>query len=216
MNKKHKLLLTFIIALAITAVIIPLSGCGGNSSKISEIYVLSAETPRLSYVAGQDLDLSTGMLTAVVDGNTTKIPLNAPEVSVTGYNKDTVGEQVLTIEYFGHTTTITVTVIERAFPEKYETKYFVGDVFNAEKGRLKITTDDAKTIYVNMNDAKVSLVSFDSTKPGTSTVTLLYNDGNNSYNCKFDVTVYEKSNVEFTPPTKTQYLSHEEAVDVTN
>ncbi len=208
MNTKHSKLIGILltVALLLTAAVM-LVACG-EKNVVSEIYITKADMPRTEYVEGQELDLSKGKLTVVTDGVESKFPLTGPEVTVTGYDKDVVGEQVLTVTYMEYTTTITVKVAERTVAQGFETKYFVGGEFNPAKGKIKVTTDDAKTFLVNMNDPTVSLVSFDTSVAGTATVTLLYNDGVNAYYCQFDVTVYDQSNIEFTAPQKTDYVSH--------
>ena len=195
-------------ALLLTAAI-ALASCGPKNVT-SEIYITKSDLPRTDYVEGQDLDLSKGKLTVVTDGVESKFPLTAPEITVTGYDKDVVGEQTITVKYLELTTTFTVKVAERTVAQDFETKYFVGGEFNPAKGKIKVTTDDAKSFLVNMSDPTVSLVSFDSSVAGTATVTLLYNNGVNAYYCQFDVTVYEQSNIEFTAPQKTDYVSHYE------
>lgn len=212
MRNKNQIRITLLIlfVVCITSLML-LNGCG---DKITDIYVVPSDAPRLNYVQGQELDLTDGVLTAIVNEEETKIPLNAEGVTVSGYDKNVVGDQVLTITYGEITTNITVNVIPRTVAENFETRYFVGDTFNKNTGRLKIAGDDAKTFNVNMNDDKVSLVSFDSSKPGKATVTVRYSDGTVSYDCQFDVTVYDTSNMEFVPPTKTDYLSHDTALDV--
>ena len=197
------LLLATLLCVAVFAT----TSCG-DKNKVSEIYIQKSDLPRTDYVEGQDLDLSKGKLTVVTDGEESILPLTAPEVTVTGYDKDVIGKQTITVTYMEQTTTFTVNVIERAVAENYETKYFVGSEFDSSKGKIRITTDDAKSFFVNMNDAKVSLVSFDSEKAGTTTVTVVYNDGINAYYCQFDVTVYEQSNIEFTAPKNNAYQSH--------
>ncbi|MBQ9710245.1 MAG: bacterial Ig-like domain-containing protein [Clostridia bacterium] len=208
MIKKYSKIVGLILTVALLFTVAALITSCGDDNKISEIYVTKSDLPRTDYVEGQELDLSKGKLTVVTGGEESKIPLTAPEITVTGYDKDVVGEQVLTISYMELTTTITVNVAQRAVAQSYETKYFVGSEFNPNKGKIRITTDDAKSFLVNMNDETVSLVSFDSSTAGTATVTLLYNNGANSYYCQFDVTVYEQSNIEFFPPKQTEYLSH--------
>ena len=207
-NKYTKRICLLLTAVLLVCAAFVITSCKDNKQQTGEIYITKADLPRTDYVEGQDLDLSKGKLTVVIDGEETKLPLTAAEISVTGYDKDVVGEQVLTVTYKEYTTTITVKVAERAVAENYETKYFVGSEFNPLKGKIRITTDDAKSFLVNMSDSTVSLVSFDSSVAGTSTVTLLYNNGVNAYYCQFDVTVYEQSSIEFTPPTQTKYPSH--------
>ncbi len=211
MNKKYKKILGLILVaiLLITATVFATS-CKDQKDDTAEIYITKSDLPRLDYVEGQDLDLSKGKLTVVIDGEESKLPLTAPEITVTGYDRDVIGEQVLTVTYKELTTTITVKVVERAVAQGYETQYFIGSEFNPLKGKIKITTDDGKSFLVNMSDSMVSLVSFDSSVAGTSTVTLLYNNGVNAYYCQFDVTVCEQSNIEFIPPTQIKYQSHYE------
>ena len=190
-----------------------LTGCGSGAKDV-QIYVAKADMPRVEYVEGQELDLSDGRLTIITNGEESKLPLVSDQITVTGYDKATVGEQVLTIQYGEYTTTITVTVEARAVAENFETKYFVGDSFNKTMGKIRITTDEIKHFTVNMNDAKVSVVDFDSSVAGPATVTVLYNDGQNSYYCQFSVTVYEESNVEFSAPYKVKYNSNDAGLDV--
>lgn len=209
MNIKHNKLITLILAVLLLVTVATLvTSCGGGGSKVSEIYVTKADLPRVDYVEGQELDLSKGRLTVVTGDGETKISLTDPAVTVTGYDKDVIGSQSLTVTYMELTTSFNVNVVKRAVAEGYETKYFVGGNFDQQKGKIKITTDDATSFYVNMNDKAVSLVSFDSSVAGASTVTVLYNDGVNSCYCQFDVMVYEQSNIVFTPPVKNEYLSH--------
>ena len=214
MNKKFskQIVLMLAVILLITTAFLAAS-CDKKQNDTTEIYITKSDLPRVDYVEGQDLDLSKGKLTVAVNGEESKLPLTDPAITVTGYDSDVVGEQVLTVTYQEITTTFTVKVVERAVAQNYETKYFVGGEFDPQKGKIKITTDDGKSFLVNMNDSAVSLVSFDSSVAGTSTVTLLYNNGVNAYYCQFDVTVYEQSSIEFTPPTQVNYQSHYEGTD---
>ncbi len=211
MNKKFskEIVLMLAVILLITTAVLATS-CNNKNNETTEIYITKSDLPRVNYVEGQDLDLSKGTLTVAVNGDESKLPLTDPAISVTGYDSGVIGEQVLTVTYQELTTTFTVEVVERAVAQNYETKYFVGGEFDSQKGKIKITTDDGKSFLVNMNDSTVSLVSFDSSTAGISTVTLLYNNGANAYYCQFDVTVYEQSSIEFTPPTQVNYQSHYE------
>lgn len=217
MNKTHNKRISLMLAviLLITAAFLATS-CKEKQNDTTEIYITKADLPRVDYVEGQSLDLSKGKLTVAVNGEESKLPLTDSAISVTGYNPDAIGEQTLTVTYKELTTTFTVKVIERAVAQNYETKYFVGSEFNPLKGKIKIATDDGKSFLVNMSDSTVSLVSFDSSVPGTSTVTLLYNNGVNAYYCQFDVTVYEQASIEFTPPTQVNYQSDYEGAPNVN
>ena len=213
MKHTNKLRLTLLVLCVISiACMLLLTSC---DEKATEAYITNSDLPRTTYVQGQELDLSTGILTVVLDGEESKVPLNAPEVTVTGYDKDTLGEQTLTVTHGELTASFTVTVVPRITAEGFESSYFMGDAFNKNVGKLKVAGDDAKIFAVNMSDNRVSLVSFDSSAAGTATVTVRYSDGKVSYDCQFDVTVYDTSNMQFTPPKNTKYSSHAKELNVT-
>ena len=72
---------------------------------------------KLTYIKGEDLDLSGLELTLnYEDGITTKT-ITAPndEITVDGYNKEEVGEQNITVTYEGKTATFKVVVKERTY-----------------------------------------------------------------------------------------------------
>ena len=211
--KNRKLLKSFaLVLLVISLAVIGLSLTSCNDEKITDIYIANVNAPRTLYVEGQDLDLSVGYLTVVMkNGEEAKLAFTSDEVSVSGYNKDQLGEQTVTFHYGDLTTTLTVTVIPRMVAEGYETLYFVGDAFNKEKGTFKIAADSGTTFTVNMSDSRVKVESFDSSKTGVVAVTVSYNDGTSVYRTTFNVTVYEHENVTFTaPPEKNNsYVSHD-------
>ena len=212
MKNKNIFKITLIVAfvLCITG-LFALTGCS-ESSSVTDVYVKTADSPRLTYVQGQELELGNSLLTAVVDGEEIKVKIDSSDVKIAGYDRDKLGEQTITLTYGELSTTITVNVIPRVTAEGYETKYFVGDEFNKEKGKLKIATDKAEYFTVTMKDEKVSLVSFDSTASGDVTATVRYADGNVSYDCGFSVTVYDPAEIKFNAPQKkVDYLSHETA-----
>lgn len=207
MKNKLKITLSLVFILCI-ATLIMLSGCGGGGNDITDAYITNSNLPRTNYVVGQDLDLSKGYLTVVKGGEEVNIPFSADGIEVSGYDKNTAGEQTVTVSYGEASTSFTVKVIPRITAESFETKYFVGDVFNTSKGKLKIAGDDAKTKSVNFSDSKVSVITFDSKTAGTKTVTVRYQNGSVSYDCSFTVTVYEAANIEYNAPKKTVYNSH--------
>ena len=121
MKNKIKLTLSLLFILCITAVIM-LTGCG--KKEITDAYITNSNLPRTSYVVGQELDLSKGYLTVIRGGEEANIPFTAEGVSVSGYEKDKIGEQTVTVSYDAVITTFTVKVIPRVAVENYETKYF--------------------------------------------------------------------------------------------
>ncbi len=194
-------LISVMLLLAMT-----LTSCG---SEVSDIVIKDSDKPRTTYVQGQDLDFSNGILTVIVDGSETEIPLTDPEVSITGYDKNTLGKQTVTVSYQEKSTTIEVNVVARMVADGYKSNYFVGDTFDKTQGRLKITKDDGKTTTVNLDSDLVTIKSFDSTTAGDTTVTVVYSDGTVTYETSFTVKVYAISEVVFTKPRKTVYSSHD-------
>jgi len=200
----------YIVALALLLLLTMgiLAGCTESSNTI-EIFIQSSQAPRLTYVQGQELDLSHGVLTVAEGGEQRSLPLDNADITVTGYDKNTLGTQTVTVTYKGVTTTFEVTVVPRAVAENFETNYFIGDSFDSSKGRLKIARDDGSTFTVNMNSEKISVKSFDPAKEGATTVTVIYKDGDVTYECSLDITVHKAASVSLTPPKKTAYASHE-------
>ena len=210
MKNKIKLTLSLLLILCITAVLM-LAGCG--EKEITDAYITNSDLPRTSYVEGQELDLSKGYLTLIRGGEEAKIPFTAEGVVVSGYDCNTVGQQTVTVTYGEVSTTFTVTVTPRIIAENFETKYFVGDTFNKTKGRVKVAGDDGKVKNVNFSDKAVSVVSFDTSSAGKKTVTVKYTSGTVSYECSFEITVYEVASVSYTPPQKVNYYSHNTKVE---
>ncbi|MBE6619736.1 MAG: hypothetical protein E7625_00010 [Ruminococcaceae bacterium] len=208
MNKCKFKFLILSLCLVMLASLLLLAGCGG--SKVSGIAIKTGEMPRTSYVQGQELDLTGGVITAMVSGTETAIPMTAEGVSITGYDKNTLGKQTVTVTYEGQTTTFEVTVVARMIADGYKNEYFVGDAFDASQGKLKITRDDATAFTVNLNSDLVTIEPFDSSKAGQTSVKAVYNDGKGTvYEAELKVTVYPIGQVTFTKPSKAVYSSHD-------
>ena len=186
---------------------------GGNT--VTEIYIEKSKLPRQLYVQGQELDVSKGVLTTVIDGQPAPIPLNSEGVTVSGYDMNTVGNQTVTVTYKEKTTTFPITVIAPAVAENYEASYFVGDAFNKTKGKLRLAKDNAETFVVNMSDASVTVKSFDSSVAGEKTVTVTCTKEGKTYECSFKVNFYEPTDIKFVAPKKLSYVSTDAQLNLT-
>lgn len=186
---------------------------GGNT--VTEIYIEKSKLPRQLYVQGQELDLSKGVLTTVIDGQPAPIPLNSEGVTVSGYDKNVVGNQTVTVTYKEKTTTFPVTVLAPAVAENYEASYFVGDAFNKTKGKLRLAKDNAETFVVNMSDSSVTVKTFDSSTAGEQTVTVTCTKEGKTYECSFKVTFYEPTEIKFVAPKKLSYSSTDAQLNLT-
>jgi len=214
MNSKFKRILSLALLALVAVFAFSFAACDSNTEKppvtiggssISEIYIEKSGLPRQLYVQGQELDLTGGVLTTVKDGVPAPIPLTEEGVSVSGYDKNTVGNQTVTVTYKEKTTTFAVTVIARAVAENYESEYFVGDTFNKTKGKLRLAKDDATTFVVNMNDPAVTVTSFDSSAAGEKSITVSYTKDGKVYECSFKVNFHEPAEIKFVAPRKLSY-----------
>lgn len=213
MKKFSKIVLILIM---LTLCICMVTACDDdNSTKVTGISISEANMPQTVFVKGNELNLSAGKLTvATGKGKSDEIALNAEGVSVTGYDKNTTGEQTLTISYLGATTTLTVNVVERFVAENNVTKeYVVGEACD-KAGRLTVTNDDGTTFVVPIKDQKVEVTDFDSSTPGEKKVSLVYTDGNVEYTGSYPVTVYAVESVKLVAPNKIFYNSHETELDL--
>ena len=205
-----------LLLLLIVASVFAMTACDDpGEQSAAKISVQEGGMPQLMYVLGEELDLSNGVLTVKNGDDVQEIPLNDASISVTGYDKNTLGEQTLTITYNGKTTTITVTVVERMQVIEFVTDYLVGDSFDTSKGRLKVTRDDGSNYTVVLNGDGVEIIGFDSSKTGAQTLTAKYTGNDASYECKFTVNVHAVDSVEFHSPKKVNYNSHETGLDLT-
>ena len=212
-TKKFKLTLLVLLVVMIT-LIAAFTSCGGK--KVSDIYIAKSDMPKVLYVEGQDLDLSGAALTVVIKDKPGIIPMNSEGVTISGYDKNKVGKQTVTVAYEEKTTTFDVTVIARMTPDGYESDYFVNEEFNKTKGKLRIARDDATTFTVQMNDSAVEIVSFDSSAAGKVAVNVKYVDSKGTtYEGSFPVNVHEIGEVKFTAPNKKSYSSHDTELNLT-
>lgn len=193
-----------VIFLMLIGMFFAVTACGS----VKEISIESGNMPQVMFVQGSELDLSKGKLT--VDGKT--IPLDSKDVDVTGYEKDTLGSQTLTISYKGKQTTLVVKVVPRVeAAEKYT--YFVGEPIDAVQLRLKFTEDEGTQFTAALGDDGLIVENFDSAQEKESlTLTAKYQKDGKNYSGTFDVSVVEPQ-VTFKKPRKTEYGSHETQID---
>lgn len=207
------------LLLLLVASIFTLAACDDNPASqpaSGEICVKEDGMPQTLFVLGEELDLSNGVLTVTEDGQTQQMPLNAEGITISGYDKNKLGEQTITITYGGYSTQLTVTVVDRMQAVEYTTDYLVGDAFDADNGRLKITRNDGSSYTVILSNSAVTVTGFDAGKATDQTLTATYTDGTNTYECKFTVHVHAVDSVEFHAPSKLNYESHENGADLTD
>lgn len=203
-------LITIIVAIFAAC----LFSCGSTSGGEGQISVKENAMPQLIHVLGEDLDLSNGVLEYTSNGETKEIPLNSADVSVSGYSKDVLGEQTLTVTYNGCTTEITVTVVERMVAEGFVADYLLGDDIDLSKGRVRITRNDGTNFTALLKSNKVTVSGFDYAKVGAQTLSVAYESAGQRYTCSFVVNVHDAESVSIKMPTKTTYHSHDTSLNL--
>jgi len=149
-----------------------------NERQISSIGL--TEPTKVSYLEGQDLNLTGGYITVVFvsdDSYSEKVPLTAS--MVTGYDKNTIGTQTLTVTYGGQTKTFAVIVNAKSLTgievttKPTKTTYLEAkDVLDVTGGRLTLTYNNGTTAVIDMTASMVT--GFDNTKVGNQTLTVTY------------------------------------------
>lgn len=182
----------------------------GDKTGADSVHIEKFNMPRLSYVQGQELDLSGGKLTVIYKDATTEVALDSDEVKVVGYDKNKVGEQTLTVSYKNKSTELKITVIPRIAAEDYASDYFIGETFAFDIGHINFADDNASVTPVAFNADGVKLEGFDSSSAGTANVSVSYG----GYTGTFAVKIHTVDSMSLTAPQKTDYDSHEEEFDL--
>lgn len=185
--------------------------CGGANV---EIAVKEDAMPQSVFVRGEELDLSSGVLIVDQDGKKVEVAMNDAGVTVTGFNKDQLGEQKITLTYMEKSIELTVTVVERMQVIDFNADYLIGDKLDLSAGRLKITRNDGSNYTVVLKSDKVKVEGFNSETAGAKNLTATYSSGSENYTANFSVNVHNVEAVTLTKPTKVTYNSHDAGIDV--
>ena len=176
------------------------------------------QAPKTSYIEGQELDVANGKITITyLNGTTAEMAITSD--MVTGFNKNKVGEQTLTITYGGKTTTYTVVVRQKqataievqSMPTKttYIQNYEKLDLSGA---KIKVTYDNGTSEILNVTSDMVT--GFDNSKVGVNKITITYQGKTST----IDLRIIEKSitAIEIEQlPTNRSYVKNYGILDVT-
>lgn len=159
------------------------------------------KTPdKTEYIEGTELDVTGAVITVSYDnGNTEEKAVTAD--MVTGFGKETIGEQTLTVTYtekgVSKTVTFKVTVKKKSLAEisiesaPSNTTVKEGQKLDVTGGTVKVVYDNGTSKVVDLTADMVS--GFDNTKIGEQEVTVTFVEGNVSKTTTFQVTVVEKA-----------------------
>lgn len=202
MKKSFKYLLLIVSALALIL-------CAVACGSVKSISVSPDHEFQTTYVLGQELNLSGGILNADDGKKVSEIALDSKDVTVSGYDKNLLGKQTLTVEYEGVTTELTVTVVESLTVNNAIVDYLVGDTLDVSKGSVKITNPDGSSRTFPFSSAFVSVSGFDSSTAKSNVELKVVCDLNGEkYEGSLKVNIYAIESVDFRKPNKITYTSH--------
>ena len=202
MKRSWKIALLVIIAVLVVAFTV-------SCNSVARISVSNLYKYKSTYIRGEELDLSGGVLVVSDGKSNTDIPLQSREIKVSGYDKDKLGQQRLTVEYKGAQTHLTVNVVERMVFKGLTTDYLVGDSLDTAKGNITINKDDGTNVQVALTDKNLTVSGFDSsTQKMDSELTFAYKDGSKTYESVFKVNIHPIDEIEFVKPNRLTYPSH--------
>lgn len=179
---------------------------------IKEIKVAAPQ--KTEYQAGEPLNLTGGSLTVVYTDGTEDAPIALTEagVSVSSYDPEQAGTQIITVSYQGKTASFeieVITIVNVELVEPNKTEYITGYELDLTGGKLLITYSDSQTpVEVLLTAEGVRVSGFDKNTAGEQTVSVQYG----SIQKTFIVNVLEKtaSELVITVPEKLTYQAGEE------
>ena len=164
-----------------------------------EAITVKTKPTKTTYIEGENLDLTGGVLTLTYNNNTIgTVSMTDSKVTTSGFDSTTAGTKTITVSYGGKSTTFTVTVNEKTLSsisvktKPSKTTYKQGENLNLAGGQLTLTYNNNTTETVNMTDSKVTTSGFDSTTAGTKTITVSYERKTTT----FDINIIQNINYE--------------------
>ena len=151
---------------------------------------MKSNPTKVEYRYNEELDLAGAKINLVKEnGDKTEVDVTAEMVS--GYNKQTLGEQTVTVTYLTFTTTFQVTVVDyitgitlKSAPTKVV--YEQGDELALAGAVITVTKASGATEDVNVNATMVT--GYNNAQLGEQTLTVTYQ----GFTATFTVTVNEK------------------------
>lgn len=140
-----------------------------SERKLSGISI-SAKPKKLTYIEGQEIDYTGLTVKANYDDGSYN---TVAEYSISGYDKNVVGKQTITVTYNGLKATFTVTVKAKSVTKvqilnyPYTMEYFCGEKIDTDGLSLKITYDNGTTETI---DSGYTLSGYDRNTPGRQKV----------------------------------------------
>lgn len=211
----RKALLTGLASLFLLACsLFIISAC--SSKNVESITIDTNSLPQTTYVVGSPLDRSKGRL-RLDDGN--YVLLSDPDVTITGYDQNTLGEQTLTITYAGAQTQLKVNVVPRFQTAQEKYVYFVGEDFWDANPSIVVTRNDGTQIAVTDRNS-ISFADGDFADTYTAkaadnvNVNISYASGTDNYSGPITIQVCDPV-YDFRAPTNLEYGNYETSLNTT-
>lgn len=211
----RKALLTGLASLFLLACsLFIISAC--SSKNVESITIDTNSLPQTTYVVGSPLDRSKGRL-RLDDGN--YVLLSDPNVTITGYDQNTLGEQTLTITYAGAQTQLKVNVVPRFQTAQEKYVYFVGEDFWDANPSIVVTRNDGTQIAVTDRNS-ISFADGDFADTYTAkaadnvNVNITYASGTDNYSGPITIQVCDPV-YDFRAPTNLEYGNYETSLNTT-
>lgn len=148
------------------------------AKEISHISVKPG-TFRTEYALGVTPDYSNGIVMVTYkDGTYTELPMDDPDISITGFVEGKTGQQTLTVKYMGKATGVTINITSKSVASFSitspisKTEYLVGQEIEVTGGVLTVKYDDGTEDEVALSLAMLS--GYDKMYVGEQSVTVTY------------------------------------------
>ena len=135
---------------------------------------------KTQYIKGEELDLTGGKISVIYEDETKEeIEIINPQVIVTGYDKNVLGEQKLIVTYKEKVTEFIIKVTNKIISAKVKVNpdkiiYIEGEELNLTGGKILLTYEDKTTEDILMTDSKVIISGYNKNIIGSQTVKLKY------------------------------------------
>lgn len=182
---------------------------------------LTTKPLKLKYIQNHDkLDLTGGKLTITYnDNSTSKLSLTNEEVNVTGFDNSKLGNNTVTLDYFGYTTTFDVEIISKEVTkielttEPLKMNYIQNyEQLDLTGGELTVTYNTQTTDKISLTNEEVSVTGFDNSQIGQNTLTIRYKEKE----VKLNINIISKQIVKVevtTLPDKKIYIQEKDNID---
>ena len=189
-----------------------------NKVELSTI-IIENYPNKLIYNVGEEIDLTGGKILLKYNNGTTKsLSMTDSQITMTGYNKENIGSQTITLTYKEKVVTFEVSVNNKLEPEDTITlnnisiyknpnkiNYHIGENLDLTGGIIKLTYHKTKDTsvetynnYISMNSNEVNVSGFSSTEEGTKTITVTYLDKTTTFNVEVSKKDKKLSRIEVT------------------